>query len=71
MFVSPRSGKMTDDFIDDLIVGVLTGHLKSGAPCRGERVAKYNRLMGIEDDLKAKGIQHRYAGSTFRTARKE
>ncbi|KAF5683079.1 enolase [Fusarium denticulatum] len=55
IFVSHRSGETTDDFIADLTVGLGTGHLKSGAPVRGERVAKYNRLMDIEDELLAKG----------------
>ena len=66
MFVSHRSGETTDDFIADLTVGLRTGHLKSGAPARGERVAKYNRLMDIEEDLQSKGVPHRYAGADFR-----
>ncbi|OQD97853.1 hypothetical protein PENVUL_c080G05175 [Penicillium vulpinum] len=67
VFVSHRSGETTDDFIADLAVGLRTGHLKSGAPCRGERVAKYNRLMDIEDLLGEKCL---YAGSQFRVAYK-
>jgi enolase 1/2/3 len=46
-FVSHRSGETEDTFIADLAVGTGCGHLKSGAPARGERVAKYNRLLGI------------------------
>jgi enolase len=46
-FVSHRSGETEDSFIADLAVGTGCGHLKSGAPARGERVAKYNRLMEI------------------------
>ena len=46
--ISHRSGETTDDFIADLVVGTGTGQIKSGAPARGERVAKYNRLMQIE-----------------------
>ncbi|MEQ6898544.1 phosphopyruvate hydratase [Microbacterium sp. KR10-403] len=46
--VSHRSGETTDDFIADLVVGTGVGQIKSGAPARGERVAKYNRLMEIE-----------------------
>lgn len=69
VFVSHRSGETTDDFIADLTVGIRAGHLKSGAPARGERVAKYNRLMDIEDDLKARGIPHRYAGKDYRYLR--
>ncbi|PMD28015.1 enolase [Hyaloscypha hepaticicola] len=68
VFVSHRSGETTDDFIADLTVGLRTGHLKTGAPARGERVVKYNRLMDIEDELKARGEEVKYAGVDFRTA---
>jgi enolase len=47
--VSHRSGETVDDFIADLAVGAGCGQIKAGAPARGERVAKYNRLMEIED----------------------
>ncbi|KAF5013163.1 hypothetical protein FDECE_827 [Fusarium decemcellulare] len=66
VFVSHRSGETTDDFIADLTVGLRTGHLKSGAPARGERVAKYNRLLDIEAELRAKGEEVAYAGESFR-----
>jgi enolase len=46
-FVSHRSGETEDTFIADLAVGTGCGHLKSGAPARGERAAKYNRLIEI------------------------
>jgi enolase len=46
-FVSHRSGETEDSFIADLAVGTGCGHLKAGAPARGERVAKYNRLLEI------------------------
>lgn len=46
--VSHRSGETNDTFIADLVVGTAAGQLKAGAPCRGERVAKYNRLLEIE-----------------------
>jgi enolase len=46
-FVSHRSGETEDSFIADLAVGTGCGHIKSGAPARGERVAKYNRLLEI------------------------
>jgi len=46
-FVSHRSGETEDSFIADLAVGTGCGHLKSGAPARGERTAKYNRLLEI------------------------
>lgn len=68
--MSHRSGETPDDFIADLVVGLRAGHLKSGAPCRGERVAKYNRLMDIEADLKAKGETSLYAGTQFGAAHK-
>ncbi len=48
-FVSHRSGETEDTFIADLAVGTGCGHMKTGAPARGERVAKYNRLIEIED----------------------
>ena len=47
--VSHRSGETEDSFIADLAVGTGCGQLKSGAPARGERVAKYNRLLEIAD----------------------
>jgi enolase len=68
--VSHRSGDTTDDFIADLTIGLGTGHLKSGSPCRGERVAKYNRLMDIEAELEISGEQHTYAGGDFRQTHK-
>jgi enolase len=46
--VSHRSGETDDSFIADLALGSGCGQIKSGAPARGERVAKYNRLMEIE-----------------------
>ncbi len=49
--VSHRSGETNDDFIVDLAVGTNSGFLKAGGCCRGERMAKYNRLLKIEDDL--------------------
>ncbi len=49
--VSHRSGETGDTFIADLTVAMGTGQLKTGAPCRSERVEKYNQLMRIEDEL--------------------
>lgn len=63
--MSHRSGETTDNFIADLVVGLGTGHIKSGAPARGERISKYNRLLDIEDDLKEKQKDVVYAGSKF------
>ena len=51
IMVSHRSGETSDDFISDLAVGIGCGQLKSGAPARGERIAKYNRLLRIEEEL--------------------
>ena len=49
--ISHRSGETEDTFIADLAVAVNAGQIKTGAPCRGERVAKYNRLLRIEEEL--------------------
>ena len=50
--VSHRSGETEDTTIADLAVGLNTGQIKTGAPCRSERTAKYNRLLRIEDELR-------------------
>jgi enolase len=57
--VSHRSGETEDTTIADLAVGLGTGQIKTGAPCRSERTAKYNRLLVIEDEL---GEKAKYAG---------
>jgi enolase len=57
--ISHRSGETTDDFIADLAVGTAVGMIKTGAPCRAERLAKYNQLLRIEEEL---GDRGRYAG---------
>ena len=49
--MSHRSGETEDTIIADLAVGLNTGYIKTGAPCRGERTAKYNRLLRIEEEL--------------------
>jgi enolase len=54
IMVSHRSGETNDDFISDFAVGIGADFIKSGAPARGERVAKYNRLLKIEEELKEK-----------------
>jgi len=51
IMVSHRSGETCDDFISDLAVGIGADFIKSGAPARGERVAKYNRLLKIEKEI--------------------
>ncbi len=50
--VSHRSGETADDFIADFAVAMNTGQIKSGAPCRVDRVEKYNQLMRIEEELR-------------------
>ena len=57
--VSHRSGETVDSFISDFVVAMEAGALKTGAPCRGERVEKYNQLLRIEEELKDSAI---YAG---------
>jgi len=57
--VSHRSGETVDSFIADFTVAMGTGHLKTGAPCRGERVEKYNQLLRIEEELAGSAV---YAG---------
>jgi enolase len=57
--ISHRSGETTDDFIADFAVATAAGQIKTGAPCRGERVAKYNELARIEEEL---GQAAQYAG---------
>lgn len=59
--VSHRSGETEDTFIADLVVAAGTGQIKTGAPGRSERVAKYNRLLRIEEEL---GQSASYAGAT-------
>ena len=57
--ISHRSGETEDTTISDLAVAMNSGQIKAGAPCRSERVAKYNRLLRIEEEL---GANARYAG---------
>jgi len=57
--ISHRSGETVDSFIADFTVAMGTGHLKTGAPCRGERVEKYNQLLRIEEELGPMAV---YAG---------
>lgn len=56
LVVSHRSGETTDTTIADLAVAAGTGQLKTGAPCRAERVAKYNQLLRIEEELDEEAI---------------
>ena len=58
--ISHRSGETEDTFIADLVVATGVGQIKTGAPARSERVAKYNQLLRIEEQL---GERARFAGS--------
>lgn len=62
VMVSHRSGETEDTFIADLSVGLASGQIKTGAPCRSERLAKYNQLLRIEEELGSVC----YAGAKFR-----
>uniref|UniRef100_A0A8C9GNY4 phosphopyruvate hydratase n=1 Tax=Piliocolobus tephrosceles TaxID=591936 RepID=A0A8C9GNY4_9PRIM len=63
VMVSHRSGETEDVFIADLVVSLRTGQIKTGAPCRSERNAKYNQLLRIEESLGNKAV---FAGENFR-----
>nr|QWE91315.1 enolase [Placidida sp.] len=63
VMTSHRSGETEDTFIADLAVGLNTGQIKTGAPCRSERLAKYNQLLRIEEELGDAAV---YAGEKFR-----
>jgi enolase len=63
VMVSHRSGETEDVFIADLSVGLRSGQIKTGAPCRSERTAKYNQLLRIEEELGDRAV---YAGLNFR-----
>ncbi|GAU43679.1 hypothetical protein TSUD_254080 [Trifolium subterraneum] len=60
---SHRSGETVESFIADLSVGLAVGQIKAGAPCRGERLEKYNQLLRIEEELGDQGV---YAGEDWR-----
>jgi len=63
VMVSHRSGETEDNFIGDLVVGLGTGQIKTGAPARSERLSKYNQILRIEEELGSKAI---YAGKNFK-----
>lgn len=64
VMVSHRSGETEDSFIADFVVGTGAGQIKSGAPCRSERLAKYNQILRISQDYEGKLP---YAGQNFRS----
>mmetsp|Transcript_6573 Transcript_6573/g.10408 ORF Transcript_6573/g.10408 Transcript_6573/m.10408 type:complete len:482 (+) Transcript_6573:25-1470(+) len=66
VMTSHRSGETEDTYIADLAVGLCTGQIKTGAPCRSERLAKYNQLLRIEEELGPENTI--FAGAGFRTA---
>ncbi|XP_032746228.1 alpha-enolase-like isoform X1 [Rattus rattus] len=63
VMVSHRSGETEGTFIADLVVGLCTGQIKTGAPCRSERLVKYNQILRIEEEL---GSKDKFAGRSFR-----
>ncbi|HEY7801540.1 MAG TPA: phosphopyruvate hydratase, partial [Dehalococcoidia bacterium] len=65
--ISHRSGETDDSFISDFVVATGAGQIKTGAPARGERTAKYNQLLRIEEDL---GRGAKYAGEAALGARR-
>jgi len=65
VMTSHRSGETEDHYIADIAVGLRTGQIKSGAPCRSERLSKYNRLLRIEEEMGGAGAAA-YAGQKFR-----
>lgn len=67
VMVSHRSGETEDNFIGDLVCGLGTGEIKSGAPCRSDRLAKYNQILRIEESLGNKAL---FAGKAFRNPSK-
>ena len=64
VMASHRSGETEDSFIADLAVGLATGQIKTGAPCRSERLAKYNQLLRIEEEMGEAAV---YAGESYRS----
>ena len=65
VMVSHRSGETEDVTIADIVVGIRAGQIKTGAPCRSERLAKLNQLLRIEEELGANAV---YAGEKFRSS---
>ncbi|KAL0609245.1 Alpha-enolase [Plecturocebus cupreus] len=65
VMVSHCSGETEDTFIIDMVVGLCTGQIKTGAPCQSECFAKYNQLLGTEEEL---GSKAKFAGRNFRNS---
>jgi len=66
VMVSHRSGETEDNFIADLVVGLGTGQIKTGAPARSERLSKYNQIMRIEEEVEKNS---HFAGKDFRSSK--
>jgi len=64
--ISHRSGETEDTFIADLSVAMNTGQIKTGSMCRTDRIAKYNQLLRIEEELMDDAV---YPGRSFRFAK--
>lgn len=62
-YIHNLSNRFNFCFSADLVVGLSTGQIKTGAPCRSERLAKYNQILRIEEEL---GSGAKYAGKSFR-----
>lgn len=62
-YYSNKIGETEDNYIADLAVGLCTGQIKTGAPCRSERLSKYNQLLRIEEELGSNAV---YAAKNFR-----
>ena len=65
VMVSHRSGETEDVTIADIVVGLRCGQIKTGAPCRSERLAKLNQILRIEEELEGSAI---FVGANFRNA---
>uniref|UniRef100_A0A8C6R4T6 phosphopyruvate hydratase n=1 Tax=Nannospalax galili TaxID=1026970 RepID=A0A8C6R4T6_NANGA len=63
VMVSHHSGETEDTFIADLVVGLCTGQIKTGSPCRSEHLAKYNQILRIKEEL---GSKAKFASKSFR-----
>ena len=68
VMVSHRSGETEDVTIADIVVGLRCGQIKTGAPCRSERLAKLNQILRIEEELSSGSPSAVFAGERFRSA---
>lgn len=68
VMVSHRSGETEDVTIADIVVGLRCGQIKTGAPCRSERLAKLNQILRIEEELERAEPSAIFVGEKFRNA---